>query len=96
MFKEGSKTCVLRRSESLPVLTIGSQTITAPPLEDVLDRLKFMCRLDPRPRGTLIEGTTHITFKDGELSTGVPYRVSCQFDDKSDTCCQIHLERLAE
>ncbi len=96
MFATGPKARVLRRSEALPTLTIGSETITAPPLEEVLDRLKFMCGLDPRARHIPVEGTAHITFKEKGTSTEAPYKAVCQFDDKSDTCCQIRLERLAE
>jgi hypothetical protein len=96
MFREGAKTRVLRRSEPLPALTVESETITAPPLEDVLDRLKFMTGLDPRTRRTPIESTIRLTFGGTEPSAGVPHNVVCQFDDKSDTCCQIRLERASE
>ncbi len=96
MFKEGIQTRILRRSEPLPTLTIGSEAITAPPLGDVLDRLKFMSGLNLRTRRTPLESTIRIMFKDGGLSAAMPHKVVCQFDDKSDACCQIRVERLVE
>jgi hypothetical protein len=96
MFERGPKTRMLWRSQSLPTLTLGAETVETPPLEDVLDRLKFMCRLDPRTCRTPPEGTIHITFKGKGSPAEEPHQVLCQFDDKSDPCCQIRLERLTK
>jgi hypothetical protein len=94
MFERGPKTRVLWRSQSLPTLTLAAETVETPPLEDVLGRLKFMCQLDPGTCRTPTEGAIHITFKGEGPSAEEPYQVLCQFDDKSDACCQIRLERI--
>ena len=90
MFEDGSTTQVLRRSEQLPTVTFESQTVEPPPLQDVLNRLKNMCRLDPHADSAVLDGTVDVTINK------MPCKLLCRFDDDSDACCQIRLERLAE
>jgi hypothetical protein len=90
MFEDGSTLRVLRQSEQLPILALASQTAEPPALEDVLNRLKIMCRLDPHADSAVIHGTVDVTIN------RTPCKLLCRFDNNSDACCQIRLERLAE
>jgi hypothetical protein len=91
MFKDGSTTRVLKRSEPLPVIvTSEGETIAPPPLEDVLDRLHAMCELDHRIGRSCVKGTIDMVFQ----PTRCHYKALCRFDDDSDACCEIRLERL--
>jgi hypothetical protein len=90
MFENGPATRVIRQSEPLPVLTFRTETAEPPPLEDVLSHLKDKCRIKPKRHSDPVEGTIHIGIQ------GVPCKVLCRFDDGSDTCCELRLERMTE
>jgi hypothetical protein len=93
MFKDGSTTRLLKRSEALPAIpTSEGETVAAPPLEDVLNRLQAMCRADYRIGRGSVEGVIDMVFE----PTRCHYKARCRFDDNSDARCQIRLERLAE
>lgn len=91
MFEDGSTTHVLKRSEPLRTLTLKSETATPPPLDDVLDRLKHMCGIDPARSAAPADGTinTNMVASSGQPQ---PCKFHCRFDDNSDACCEIHLE----
>ena len=91
MFEDGSTTHVLKRSESLRTLTLKSETATPPPLDDVLDRLKHMCGIDPARSAAPADGTinTNMVASSGQPQ---PCKFHCRFDDNSDACCEIRLE----
>ncbi len=72
----------------MPTLTLESGTAEPPPLEDVLARLKTMCRLDPKSNVGPMEGAIDITIN------RTACKALCRFDSNTDTCCQIRLERM--
>lgn len=91
MFKDGSSTRVLKRSEPLPaILTSEGETVAPPPLTDVLNRLRAICQSNDRVGHGCVEGTIDMVFE----PTRCNYKALCRFDDDSDACCQIRLERL--
>ena len=83
MFQNGTTTSVLKQSQPLPDLTLGSDTATAPPLDEVLAVLKRRCRLDPNHRRGPREGMFELTIED------TPCKLECRFDDDVESCCQM-------
>ncbi|MCL5281785.1 MAG: hypothetical protein M1376_17955 [Planctomycetes bacterium] len=90
MFEDGPPNRVLRRSEPLPVVTFKTDTAEPPPLEDVLNHLKSGCRINPKNHSGSLDGTIYVGIQ------GVPCKVQCRFDDSSEVCCQLRLERTTE
>ena len=90
MFEDGPLNRVIRRSESLPVLTFKTDRAEAPPVEDVLNHLKGKCGINLKRRSGPVDGTIHVGIQ------GVTWKVLCRFDDDADTCCQLRLERITE
>ena len=81
---------VLRRSEALPPVVVKQQTAQPAPLEEVLNKLKIMSNLKPKTYRKPVDGTITVTI--GEF-TQPPFKFLCHFDDKSDVCCTIRMER---
>jgi hypothetical protein len=90
MLQDGSTTRVLRRSEPLPTLALELQTSEPLSFEDVLNRLKAMCRLEPHADPAVIDGTVDV------IINRTPCKLLCRFDRGSDACCQIRLERVTQ
>jgi hypothetical protein len=90
MFEDSPATRTLRRSEPLPVVTFGMETAEPPALEEVLSHVRGKCMPPLKHNRGPAEGTINLTIQ------GTPCRVLCRFDDDSDTCCQIQLERASE
>ena len=93
MFESSAMPRVLKRSAPLLDLTFRNETVTAPPLHDVLARLKEKCRIVPQPPAGPVEGTFDLTVQ------GTQCKLWCRFDDDADICCEIRLEdtgRVAE
>lgn len=91
MFEGGSSTRTLRRPEPLPALTHDSETAAPPPPDEVLNRLKHMCVIDPKRSTAPIDGTikTNMEASPGQVQS---CKFHCRFDDEADACCEICLE----
>jgi hypothetical protein len=79
-------------ADFVAVITVKTDRAEPPPLEQVVNDLKKKCGIDPGSRSGPVEGT--ITIHVGIQR--VPCKILCRFDDNSDTCCQLRLERIAE
>lgn len=90
MFQKGETTRILKQAERLPTLTLESGTAEPPPLQEVLNRLKTLCRLDAKSDRALADGTIDVKIN------GMPCKVLCRFDKDADACCQMRLERVAQ
>jgi hypothetical protein len=90
MFRDGSTTRTLKRSEPLTDLTLDDETVAAPPLDDLLAELKKRCGLPPKPSRRPVEGTIEMT-----IDTS-PCTLHGRFDDRAEVCCTLHLERGQE
>jgi hypothetical protein len=86
MFETGPTTRVLRRSEPLPAVTFETETAEPLSLEEVLDHLKDKCGFNPQTAGPL-EGTLPLSIQQ------IPCTLRCRFDDRTDACCVIVLEK---
>jgi hypothetical protein len=91
MLEDGSTTRLLQRSQPLPTLTRDSQTAPPPPLEDVVDRLKRMCNIDPDRSASPVDGTLELQIGD-DPGQARPRKLHCRFNDAADTRCKIRLE----
>jgi hypothetical protein len=90
MFEDGPATRVLKRSEPLPVLTFRTERAEPPPLADVLKDLMRICGINAKHHSGMADGTIHIGIQ------RVPCKVFCHFDDSSNVCCELRLERMAD
>ncbi len=88
MCRTGETFRVVKRSEPLPPITLGTDTAAPPSLEDVLSRLKFMCNVKGTRSAGVMEGTTELFIQRS------PHKLLCRFDDDADVCCEIHLEAM--
>jgi hypothetical protein len=88
MFGNEETLRVLKRSEPLPPITLGTDTAAPASLEDVLNRLKFMCNVKRHRSAGVTEGTTEL-FIDRS-----PHKLQCCFDDYADICCEMRLEAV--
>lgn len=88
MCENGETLRVVKRSESLPPITLGTDTAAPPSLEDVLSRLKLMCSVKGTRFGGVMEGTAELSIERS------PHKLRCRFDDDADVCCEIHLEAM--
>jgi hypothetical protein len=89
MTKSDSCTKVLSRNEKLSPLTDGSQIIQPPSINAVLKRLKQICGLKSKAYSSPIEGTILVKIQ------GRTFNIQCLFDEPSDVCCRIKMERTA-
>lgn len=90
MSKTDSCTKVLSRNEKLTPLNDGSQIIQSPSINAVLKRLKQLCGLKSKSHSSPIEGTIPAVIQ------GKSFSVHCKFDESSDVCCRIRMERTKE
>lgn len=90
MSKTDSFTKVISRSEELIPLTDGSKIIQPPSINAVIERLKELCGLKRRAHSAPIEGKIPVKIQDKTFS------VQCLFNESSDVCCRIKLERAKE
>jgi hypothetical protein len=90
MSKTDSCTKVLSRNETLTPLTDGFQIIQPPSINAVLKRLKQMCSLKRKSYSSPIEGQIPVMIE------GRTFSVQCHFDESSDICCRIKMERTKE
>ena len=90
MSETDSCTKVLIRNEKLIPLTDGFQIIQPPSINAVLKRLKELCGLKRKAHSSPIEGTIPVTIQ------GRTFSVQCLFDESSDVCCRIKMERMKE
>jgi len=90
MLRDGETTRILKQTQPLPTLTIESGTAEPPPFQEVLNRLKTMCRLDQTSDRGPADGTVHVTINK------TPCKVVCSFGDDAGMCCRLRLERIAE
>lgn len=79
---------VIEKAKRLAAVTFRNDRAEPPPREEVLNRLKQMCMLDPKECSRPTDGTIHIEIQH------TPCRILCQFDDTSDICCRMQMERL--
>ena len=90
--KTNPTTYILKRSEALPSLTLASETIEIPSIEDVVDRLKELCDLKPCDDQQTVDSTINLTIQENAYLYN-KYNVYMHFDNKSDECCQIRIVR---
>jgi len=90
MSKTDSCTKVIRRNEKLIPLTDGYQIIQPPSINAVLKRLRELCGLKRKAHSAPIEGKIPVTIE------GRTFSVQCFFDESSDVCCRIQMERTKE
>ena len=86
MSRNGLSSRTIKRSETLPSIRLKDETVEPPPVDEVTNRLKFMCALKPRAYRKPIDGSFDIQVQ------RVHYKVTCHFNDGSDPCCTIHME----
>ena len=90
--KNSSSNYVIKRSEELAPMTIGSEIIEPPSLEEVLNRLKELCDLKHRDFQETVEGTLNLTIHENDFEKK-DYVAYIRFDNKSDECCRIRMVR---
>jgi hypothetical protein len=90
MSESDSCTKVLSRSEKLIPLTDGSKIIQPPSINAVLKRLKELCGIKRKAHSSPIEVTIPVTIQ------GRTFNIQCLFDESSDICCRIKMERTKE
>lgn len=86
MFANGEACRVLKRSELLPPIKLGAETVAAPPFDEVLADLKKRCRIASQPAAHPVEGTFDLTIE------GTPCTLWCRFHDDADVRCELRLE----
>lgn len=90
--KNNPSTYVIKRSEILPSLTLESEIIETPSIEDVVDRLRELCDLKPCDDQQTDEGIINLTIQENAYLYN-KYNVYVHFNNKSDECCQIRMVR---
>jgi len=88
MFEDGETLRVLKRLESLLPITLGAETVTAPPLDDVLAHLRKKCHIAPGSSAGPTEGTLDLAIRE------TPCKLWCRFDDDTEVCCEIRLAAM--
>jgi len=77
---------VLRKFDSLPKIAGADKGMEVPPLDHVINRLKFVAGLNPEPYAEPTRGTVSLTVG------GKDCAVECLFDDCADCLCTLKMK----
>lgn len=90
--KTSSSNYVIKRSDKLAPMTVGSEIIEPPSLDEVLTRLEELFDLKHRDFQEAVEGTLNLTIHENDFEKK-DYVAYIRFDNKSDECCHIRMVR---
>ena len=77
----------IRKSEPVPKIAGADKNLEVPPLDHVVNRLKFVAGLNPEPYAEPVHGTVSLTIG------GRNCAVECLFDDRADCLCTLKMKQ---